>query len=103
MVISTADVPLSSFWNDKDNADKILKEYRELKSGLCDEYKDSCAVFTVISGVGGDDAEDFARMLFNMYLKYAEKRNIEVCILSKTKMSMEDIKTFLLSLKERNF
>ena len=73
----------ATFWNDKDNADKILKEYRELKSGLCDEYKDSCAVFTVISGVGGDDAEDFARMLFNMYLKYAEKRNIEVCILSK--------------------
>ena len=73
----------ATFWNDKDNADKILKEYRELKSGLCDEYKDSCAVFTVISGVGGDDAEDFARMLFNMYLKYAEKNNTEICILSK--------------------
>ena len=29
-----------TFWNDKGNADKVLKEYRELKSGSSDdEYK----------------------------------------------------------------
>ena len=90
-----------TFWNDKGNADKILKEYRKLKSGSCDEYKDSCAVFTIIAGVGGDDAEDFARMLFTMYFKFAEKNNAEVCILSKNQNEQGGYKNISFEVKKK--
>ena len=90
-----------TFWNDKGSADKILKEYRELKSGSSDEYKDSCAVFTIIAGVGGDDAEDFARMLFTMYFKFAEKNNAEVCILSKNQNEHGGYKNISFEVKKR--
>jgi len=29
---------------------------------------------TIVSGAGGDDAEDFSRMLFSMYGKYAAQK-----------------------------
>ena len=90
-----------TFWNDKGNADKVLKEYRELKSGSSDEYKDSCAVFTIIAGVGGDDAEDFARMLFTMYFKFAEKNNAEVCILSKNQNEHGGYKNISFEVKKK--
>ena len=90
-----------TFWNDKGNADKILKEYRELKSGSSDEYKDSCAVFTIIAGVGGDDAEDFARMLFTMYFKFAEKNNAETCVLSKNQNEHGGYKNISFEVKKK--
>ncbi|OGF69515.1 peptide chain release factor 2 [Candidatus Giovannonibacteria bacterium RIFCSPLOWO2_02_FULL_45_14] len=40
---------------------------------LSGEYDKGDAVLTVVSGAGGDDAEDWARILFEMYQKYSAR------------------------------
>lgn len=63
------------FWSDKNKAQATLKKISELKDkkeGL-GKYDKGSAIVTIISGAGGDDAEDFSRMLLNMYLKFATK------------------------------
>ncbi|KKQ29653.1 MAG: Peptide chain release factor 2 [Candidatus Nomurabacteria bacterium GW2011_GWA1_37_20] len=60
------------FWNDKNKAQTVLKELAELKEKKdgFGKYDKGNAIITIISGAGGDDAEDFARMLYDMYAKY---------------------------------
>jgi len=64
------------FWNDKNKAQAVLKELSELKTNRAgvNKYDKGNAVLTIISGAGGDDAEDFSKMLLSMYLKYANKK-----------------------------
>lgn len=65
-----------SFWTDKNKAQAVLKELAELKAqkeGL-GKYDKGNAIITIISGAGGDDAEDFSAMLLSMYMKYANKK-----------------------------
>lgn len=45
---------------------------------LSGQYDKGDAVLTVISGAGGDDAEDWARILFEMYQKYASRQKWRV-------------------------
>ena len=47
------------------------------------KYDNSDAVITIFSGAGGLDAEDFSRILFKMYYKFAENQNWEVLLLHK--------------------
>jgi len=71
-----AQMLLPDFWSDKNKAQNILKELAELKNkkeGL-GKYDKGNAIVTIISGAGGDDAEDFSAMLLIMYLKYADKK-----------------------------
>jgi len=60
------------FWSDKTKAQAILKELAELKEKKegAGAYDKGNAVVTIISGAGGDDAEDFSAMLMSMYLNY---------------------------------
>ncbi len=71
------------FWNDPQAAQALIKELQELQDAAAGKGKyDKCdAIFTIVSGAGGDDAEDFARMLVEMYQRYAEGRNWHVYIL----------------------
>ena len=64
----------STFWNDSKAAQAMIKELQELKDEAAGggKYDKNDAVFTIVAGAGGDDAEDFARMLVEMYRKYAE-------------------------------
>jgi len=65
------------FWNDKNQAQRVLRKISELKNELvgAGKYDKGSAVVTIISGAGGDDAEDFSAMLLNMYNKFARKKN----------------------------
>ena len=75
------------FWSDKHKAQAIVKELGELKdqkAGL-GKYDKGNAILTVISGAGGDDAEDFSQMLFQMYAKYAKKKNWEIFLVNEHK------------------
>ncbi len=47
-------------------------------SNLTGKYDKLNAHLTIFPGAGGDDAKDWADMLFSMYLKYAQKRNWKV-------------------------
>ncbi len=76
---------LSDFWSDKIKAKKIIKEIADLKeelSGAC-KYDKGDAVVTILAGAGGDDAEDFARMLYGMYLEYVNNRGWSTYLLHK--------------------
>lgn len=74
----------ADFWTDKEKAHAVLKEYQELKQKLQgkDGYDRSDALVSIISGAGGDDAEDFSRILFEMYSKYVAKRGWKMALLS---------------------
>jgi peptide chain release factor 2 len=64
------------FWNDPAVAQAMFKELEELKAAAegKGKYDRNNAVLTIVAGAGGDDAEDFARMLVEMYQKYGEGR-----------------------------
>ena len=70
------------FWQDKEKAQRTVQEYTSLKenanaAGTAAEEMFP-AVLSVIAGTGGDDAEDFARMLSEMYRRYAEGKGFAV-------------------------
>lgn len=71
------------FWNDPPAAQRLIKELQELKDAAegKGKYDRNDAVFTVVAGAGGDDAEDFARMLVDMYQKYAEGKDWSMVVL----------------------
>ena len=62
------------FWADKTKAQTVIKEIQELKTEKegGGKYDNGGAIMTIFSGAGGDDAEDFSAILFNMYRKYIE-------------------------------
>lgn len=80
----------ADFWNDKEKAQATLKEYQDLKQKLVGKggYDKSDAILSVISGAGGDDAEDFSRVLFEMYGKYVAGRGWKTSLLSSNQNSM---------------
>jgi peptide chain release factor 2 len=72
-----------SFWENKERAQTLLRELKDLKEKEPEGYDEKSAVLTVFAGAGGDDAEDFARMLKDMYLKFFEKQGFSVRVLHK--------------------
>jgi len=66
----------ADFWNDSQKAQLLIKELQDLKDEAegKGKYDKKNAIITIVAGAGGDDAEDFARMLVEMYQKYAESR-----------------------------
>ncbi|MFT5180040.1 MAG: peptide chain release factor 2 [Candidatus Paceibacteria bacterium] len=76
-----------TFWEDKDRAQVLIKELQELKDskdGL-GKYDRGGAVLNIFSGAGGDDAEDFTYLLFNMYQKFISKKGWTTSLLSESK------------------
>lgn len=77
----------SNFWDDKLRAQNLIKELQDLKNqkeGL-GKFDKGFAILSIVSGAGGDDAEDFAKMLVDMYLKYANKNNWNITLIHENK------------------
>ena len=73
----------TDFWSDKDKAQAAIRELAELKAkkeGVA-AFDRGSAIVSIISGAGGDDAEDFARMLFDMYAKFFARSGLSYAIL----------------------
>lgn len=70
------------FWADKEQAQQFVQEYQRLKAappaGGGDPHDVGNATLAILAGAGGDDAEDFARMLRRMYEGYASKKGWRV-------------------------
>ncbi len=49
----------------------------EVQTLLNHKYDKLSAIVSIYSGAGGDDAEDFTRMIFDMYQKYAENHEYD--------------------------
>lgn len=76
----------ADFWSDKNRAQNLIKELENLKlqkEGV-DAYDKGGAIMTILSGAGGDDAEDFSRILFEMYSKFFTKHNLSYSIVSES-------------------
>ncbi len=73
------------FWNNKEKAQEVIKELNELKAKAAEvgKYDKGNAIITIFSGAGGDDAEDFSRILHEMYIKYIERQGWEFTLLYK--------------------
>lgn len=71
------------FWQNPSEAQAMIKELQDLKDQKegRGKYDRNNAIITIVAGAGGDDAEDFARMLVEMYQRYAEKRDWKVVII----------------------
>ncbi len=75
------------FWLDKNEAQRVIKEIQDLKDkreGL-GKWDKGSAIVSIISGAGGDDAEDFSSILFSMYFKYANKKGWNVILIHENK------------------
>lgn len=67
------------FWKDPAEAQRRIAEYQSLKDGgTGDSHDGGPATLAILAGAGGDDAEDFARMLRRMYEGYAGKNGWRV-------------------------
>lgn len=77
-----AEMQAPDFWQNKDRAQEKIKELNDLKTELAGEgkYDKGDAIVTIFSGAGGDDAEDFSRILFEMYSKYAARKGFDLFI-----------------------
>ena len=73
----------SDFWNDPPKAQAMYKELEKLKAVAegKGKYDTNNAIVTIVAGAGGDDAEDFARMLVEMYQRYAEGKGWSVTVI----------------------
>lgn len=71
------------FWTDKEGAQEKIKELNELKEELAGagKYDKGDAIITIFSGAGGDDAEDFSRILLEMYMKFADRKGFGFSVL----------------------
>ena len=75
----------ADFWQDKDHAQFVLSEIERLKNELLGDkkYDKGPALISIFAGAGGDDAEDFVRILFEMYQAFAQKNNFSLVILDE--------------------
>ena len=78
------------FWQDAQKAQAMIKEMKELQSIVegKEKYDNGGALVTILAGAGGDDAEDFVRMLFDMYQKYASNKNWNITLLDDYENTM---------------
>ncbi len=73
----------ADFWADKVKAQAIIKELGELKDKLVGrgKYDNGNAILTLLAGAGGDDAEDWARLLYEMYSRFAGRKNFSLKVM----------------------
>lgn len=92
------------FWQNKEKAQQVLKEIREIKakSASLSKYDKGDAVMSIYAGAGGEDAEDWARILFEMYQKFAEKKSWGLKILHEHKNDANGLRNITFELSGKN-
>lgn len=78
------------FWNDKVSAQGIIKRIAFLKDEILgnEKYDKGNCILSILSGAGGDDAEDFSAILARMYSKYFDRKNWSYRVIHENKNEM---------------
>ncbi len=94
----------ADFWNDKDKAQASIRELQALKDELegVGKYDKGGAVMTIFSGAGGDDAEDFSRILLEMYLKLFTRKGWSCSVVHKNENDHGGFRNVTLDIEGRN-
>lgn len=92
------------FWSDKEAAQETIKKIKELKDkrdGVSSLDKGG-AIMTILAGAGGDDSEDFARMLFNMYDAYCRNQGYAYSVLHDNKNDHGGYRNLTIEIEGKN-
>jgi peptide chain release factor 2 len=94
----------ADFWTDKDKAQSLIRELQDLKDELegVGKYDKGDAVVTIFSGAGGTDAEDFSRILLEMYMKYFDKKSWKYSVLHKNENDHGGYRNITLEIEGKN-
>lgn len=92
------------FWADSAKAQAMIKELQTLKDEALGvgKYDRGGAVLSVLAGAGGDDAEDFAGMLFRMYQAYALGKGWEIYTLDTTPNELDGYRNATIEISGKN-
>lgn len=94
----------ADFWNDSNKAQLMIQEMNDLKIELegGSKYDLGNAIMTISSGVGGDDAEDFVRMLLEMYMNFSDKKSWQINFLDENKTDFGGYKNVTFEIVGKN-
>jgi peptide chain release factor 2 len=94
----------AEFWNDVEKAKGVMKRYEELKAEVRkeEEILKGGAIVNIFTGAGGDDAEDWTRMLYEMYSKFCVTQNFSTFILDSSINSVGGIKSISFEISGKN-
>ena len=97
----------ADFWADKEKAQAVVKEYQELKNelesgGPGGKYDRLPAVVTIFAGAGGDDAEDWAKMLFDMYRKFSDQKGWPLSVIAQNQNDQGGYRLISFKLEAKN-
>jgi len=92
------------FWNDVERSKGVMKRYEELKAEVRkqEEILKGGAIVNIFTGAGGDDAEDWTRMLYEMYSKFCILKNFSTFILDSNSNSVGGIKSISFEISGKN-
>lgn len=78
--------------------DKLLNEL-EIDAILSDKYDNMPAILEIHPGAGGTESQDWADMLYRLYLRYSEKAGFKVKVLDYEKGEVAGLKSVTLLIK----
>ncbi len=92
------------FWQDKARAQFVIKRISELKNDLLGskKYDKGNCILSILSGAGGDDAEDFSAILFRMYTKYFNRVGFSFSIISENKNDLGGYRNISIEVMGKN-
>lgn len=99
-----AEMISADFWSDKDAAQGKIRELQSLKDELegVGKYDKGGAVMTIFSGAGGDDAEDFSRILLEMYFKLFARKGWNYSVVHRNENDHGGYRNITLDIEGRN-
>ena len=94
----------ADFWADRDTAQATVQELQNLKDELegVGKYDKGGAVMTIFYGAGGTDAEDFSRILLEMYLKLFDKKKWNYSVVHKNENDHGGYRNITLEIDGKN-
>lgn len=85
----------------QEHADNLEAQYKKNRfvALLSKKYDDHNAIFSLHSGAGGVDAQDWAEMLLRMFLRYCERKGFATEVLELSRGEQGGVKTAVVEVK----